>query len=70
MLTELYEIKQDLELRVAERTAEAVQTEKRLRAFIDYSPAHIYLKDRDSRVLIINKAYEKAFEFVKRQLEE
>jgi PAS domain S-box-containing protein len=58
MLAELYQIKRGLEQRVAERTADLAQSEERLRAIIDNSPALIYLKDADSRILLINKAYE------------
>lgn len=61
MLAELYQIKQGLERSIDERTAALAQSEERLRAIIDNSPSIVYLKDTDSRIVLINKAYEKRY---------
>ena len=36
-----------------------INSERRLRAIIDNSPALIYLKDQDSRLLLVNETYER-----------
>lgn len=36
-----------------------LETEERLRAIIDHSPSLIYLKDTESNLLLVNKAFEK-----------
>jgi hypothetical protein len=38
-----------------------LESEERLRAIIDHSPSLIYLKDTESRILVINKAYEQHY---------
>jgi PAS domain S-box-containing protein len=38
-----------------------VESDERLRAIIDHSPSLIYLKDTESRILLINKAYEQHY---------
>ncbi|MFT5439339.1 MAG: PAS domain S-box-containing protein [Alphaproteobacteria bacterium] len=38
-----------------------LESEERLRAFIDHSPSLIYLKDTESRILMINKAYQQHY---------
>ncbi|MBT5051217.1 MAG: PAS domain S-box protein [Rhodospirillaceae bacterium] len=50
------------ERRQAERARH--QSEEMLGAIIDHSPSLIYLKDIDSRILLINKAYEKHYDIV------
>lgn len=47
------------ERRQAER--ERARSDEWLRAIMDNSPSQIYLKDVDSRMLLINKAYEKRY---------
>ncbi len=47
------------ERRQAERAR--LESEERLRAIIDHSPSLIYLKDTESRVLMINKAYQQHY---------
>ena len=37
------------------------ESEEKLKAFIDHSPSRIFLKDMDSRILLINKAYEQHY---------
>lgn len=38
-----------------------LESEERLRAIIDHSPSLIFLKDTESRLLLVNKAYEERF---------
>ena len=47
------------ERRQAERAR--LESEERLRAIIDHSPSLIYLKDTESRVLVINKTYQQHY---------
>jgi PAS domain S-box-containing protein len=47
------------ERREAERAL--LESEERLRAIIDHSPSLIYLKDTESRILLINAAYEQHY---------
>lgn len=52
----LKEANEGLEQRVAERTAELQRSEALLRAITDNSPDPIFLKDRNSRMLLANPA--------------
>ena len=67
MLATLDETRQALEQRVEDSVTEVAQSERRLRAIIDNSPACIYLKDRDSRVILINKAYKQRYDVIQEQ---
>jgi PAS domain S-box-containing protein len=44
-----------LEHRVAERTAALAQSEERLRTLVENFPGAIYMKDRENRMLLINR---------------
>ena len=48
----------ELETRVAERTAELGESEARLRAVLDSAPSTIFLKDTDGRYLLVNRKFE------------
>lgn len=52
---ELRDLNTELERRVEQRTAELRESETRLKAILDNSPAAIYLKDLDGRFLAVNK---------------
>jgi PAS domain S-box-containing protein len=53
----LDEINRTLEHRVAERTAELAQSQSLLRGLIDNSPALIFVKDLQGRLLVVNQHY-------------
>jgi len=61
MQRELQEINDRLEERVEERTGQLQNSKKRLETIIDSSEDIIFLKDRDLRYQIANKAHEKLF---------
>ena len=48
----------ELERRVAERTMELAESQRRLQAILDYSPAAISLKDTSGRYLVANREFE------------
>ncbi len=59
----------DLELRVRERTGELARAneelasgEERFRAFMDNSPAVAFMKDKDGRMLYVNSRFEQTFQ--------
>jgi PAS domain S-box-containing protein len=54
---ELAALNENLEKRVEERTRALRDSEARLKAILDNSPAAIYLKDLEGRFLVANKAY-------------
>jgi PAS domain S-box-containing protein len=45
-----------------------LESEKRLRAILDYSPNPIFLKDRDFRYLLISKEFERTFQISEQQI--
>ena len=48
----------ELERRVVERTAELAESQRRLQAILDYSPAAISLKDTSGCYIVINREFE------------
>jgi PAS domain S-box-containing protein len=48
----------ELERRVAERTMELAESQRRLQAILDYSPAAISLKDTSGRYIVSNRQFE------------
>ncbi len=54
---ELAALNENLEKRVEERTRALRDSEARLKAILDNSPAAIYLKDLEGRFLLANKTY-------------
>jgi PAS domain S-box-containing protein len=48
----------ELERRVIERTAELAESQRRLQAILDYSPAAISLKDLSGRYIVTNREFE------------
>jgi PAS domain S-box-containing protein len=50
----------ELERRVVERTRALAESERRLRAILDHSPAMISLKDTDGRYIVISREFERA----------
>jgi PAS domain S-box-containing protein len=48
----------ELERRVIERTAELAESQRRLQAILDYSPAAISLKDTSGRYIVVNREFE------------
>ncbi|MEQ8443171.1 MAG: response regulator [Alphaproteobacteria bacterium] len=66
---ELRQAKEELEIRVQERTAELQAlyekleiSEARIRALMDNSPFHIYLKDTEGRFLLVNRLVEQTLD--------
>lgn len=62
---EIGQVKEELSLtseRLTERTRELRQRESELRAIIDHTTAIIYVKDLESRFLLVNRAMEEAFQ--------
>nr|MDJ0647430.1 ATP-binding protein [Xenococcaceae cyanobacterium MO_188.B19] len=55
--SELLQLNQDLEERVAERTAALQKSESRLRAILSTTSSIIYLKDIKGRYLLVNRQY-------------
>jgi PAS domain S-box-containing protein len=49
----------ELERRVAERTSELAESQRRLQAILDHSPAAISLKDMAGRYLVTNREFER-----------
>jgi PAS domain S-box-containing protein len=49
----------DLEQLVAERTRELAESERRLKAILNYSPAAISLKDAAGRYILVNREFER-----------
>lgn len=60
-LEDLQEVNESLEHRVSARTAELRQSEERFRMFLDHTPAAAFLKDREGRYLIGNRAWAQQF---------
>jgi two-component system, sensor histidine kinase and response regulator len=46
---------------IVEREAQAQRAQAQLSAFMDHSPSGMYLKDRDLKVTMVNRAYEKFY---------
>ncbi len=56
------DLKEQLEVRVAERTAELERTTAEMTAILNNAPAVIYAKDLEGRYLLLNRQYENLFQ--------
>jgi two-component system, sensor histidine kinase and response regulator len=65
--TDITEIK-DREKISRRAQAEAQRAQAQLSAFLDHSPSGMYLKDRDLKVTMVNRAYEKFYGFAPDEL--
>lgn len=59
---EVRRLNADLEQRVQERTRELHESENRLRAILDSTPLLVFMKDREGRLMFVNREFEKTFE--------
>lgn len=51
----------EMEQRVRERTASLAETQTRLQAILDHTPAIVFIKDLESRMLMVNRRFEQLF---------
>ena len=58
---QLRRLNAELEERVADRTRALAESEERLQAILDHSPASIYIKDREGRYVVANRQTESVF---------
>ena len=66
--SELRQLNQDLEVRVAERTFALQKSEARLRAILATTTSIIYLKDIQGRYLLVNRQYLKSFNLTEAEI--